>query len=330
MIGFEFPALRVRRVIGGLGLLALPMVAHAFDLIPSFFEHEQVNATIWELEEQYVRLVRIEKRAPPNEHPVALEAIEVEQALSSLRLWVAGGILRDEEAVAVYPRKQAAQIARYVTEALVKAAPDEDVTFNLRGYADVMLSLAKGREWTTGRMFYREGKLNLIIGEYRKRLDKGKKNVEASGPHRDGHPQEQRQDAFGIIDDFRDVHFLPNAGATTEGVELHQNGKIRPDWVVLDIEKAALAFRESQIPVAVRTEGLKAKATAARLTLERREMRQEMARMRKEIKEMQNTSGAVSLQSVEDRLEKLQRLLAKGLITDDDFNRRKEEILKEL
>ncbi len=325
MIGFEFPALRVRRVIGGLGLLALPMVAHAFDLIPSFFEHEQVNATIWELEEQYVRLVRIEKRAPPNEHPVALEAIEVEQALSSLRLWVAGGILRDEEAVAVYPRKQAAQIARYVTEALVKAAPDEDVTFNLRGYADVMLSLAKGREWTTGRMFYREGKLNLIIGEYRKRLDKGKKNVEAS---------------FGIIDDFRDVHFqmgtrrskgkMPGRIVTTEGVELHQNGKIRPDWVVLDIEKAALAFRESQIPVAVRTEGLKAKATAARLTLERREMRQEMARMRKEIKEMQNTSGAVSLQSVEDRLEKLQRLLAKGLITDDDFNRRKEEILKEL
>ena len=325
MIGFEFPALRVRRVIGGLGLLALPMVAHAFDLIPSFFEHEQVNATIWELEEQYVRLVRIEKRAPPNEHPVALEAIEVEQALSSLRLWVAGGILRDEEAVAVYPRKQAAQIARYVTEALVKAAPDEDVTFNLRGYADVMLSLAKGREWTTGRMFYREGKLNLIIGEYRKRLDKGKKNVEAS---------------FGIIDDFRDVHFqmgtrrskgkMPGRIVTTEGVELHQNGKIRPDWVVLDIEKAALAFRESQIPVAVRTEGLKAKATAARLTLERREMRQEMARMRKEIKEMQNTSGAVSLQSVEDRLEKLHRLLAKGLITDDDFNRRKEEILKEL
>ena len=325
MIGFEFPALRVRRVIGGLGLLALPMAAHAFDLIPDFFERDQVNATIWELKEQYVRLVRIEKRATPNEHPVALETIEVEQALSSLQLWVAGGILRDEEAVAVYPRKQAAQIARYVTEALVKAAPDEDVTFNLRSYADVMLSLAKGREWTTGRIFYREGKLNLIIGEYRKRLDKGKKNVEAS---------------FGILDDFRDVHFqmgsrkskgkMPGRIVTTEGVELHQNGKIRPDWVVLDIEKAALAFRESQIPAAVRTEGLKAKATAARLTLERREMRQEMARMRKEIKEMQNTSGAVSLQAVEDRLEKLQRLLAKGLITDDDFNRRKEEILKEL
>ncbi|MCZ6894545.1 MAG: SHOCT domain-containing protein [Gammaproteobacteria bacterium] len=325
MIGFEFPSLRVRRVIGGLGLLALPMAAHAFDLIPSFFEREQVNATIWELREQYVRLVRIEKRAPPNEHPVALEAIEVEQALSSLRLWVAGGILRDEEAVAVYPRKQAAQIARYVSEALVKAAPDEDVTFNLRSYADVMLSLAKGREWTTGRMFYREGKLNLIIGEYRKRLDKGKKNVEAS---------------FGIIDDFRDVHFqtgsrrskgkMPGRIVTTEGVELHQNGKIRPDWVILDIEKAALAFRESRTPPAVRKEELKAKATAAKVTLERREMRQEMARMRKEFKEMQNTSGAVAFHSVEDRLEKLQQLLGKGLITDDDFNRRKEEILKEL
>ena len=325
MTDLEFPAVRLRRAIGGLALLALPLVAPAFDLIPNFFEREQVNATIWELKEQYVRLVRLENRALPNEHPAGLEVIEVEQALSSLQLWVAGGILRDEEAVAVYPRKQAALIARYVTEALAKAAPDEDVTFNVRGYTDVMLSIAKTKEWTTGRVFYREGKVNLIIGEYRKQLDKAKKNVEG---------------AFGIIDDFRDVHFqmgsrrskgkMPGRIVTTEGVELHQNGKIRPDWVVLDIEKAALAFRESQIPAAVRTEGLKAKAAAAKLTLERRDMRQEMARMRKEIKEMQNTSGAVSFQSVEDRLVKLQQLLANGLITDDDFNRRKEEILKEL
>ena len=42
----EFPAVRLRRAIGGLALLALPLVAPAFDLIPNFFEREQVNATI--------------------------------------------------------------------------------------------------------------------------------------------------------------------------------------------------------------------------------------------------------------------------------------------
>lgn len=298
----------------------------ALDLLPGFFEKEEVRATVWELKEQYVRLVKSENRAEPNDHPVVLEPIDVEQALSSLQLWVEGGILRDEEAVSVYPRKQAALIARYVTDALAKASPDEDVTFNVRGYSNVMLSLVKEREWTTGRVFYRDGRVNLIIGEYQKRVDKGKKNVEGS---------------FGIIDDFRDIHFqpgsrnrkgtMPGRVVTTDGVELQSvDGELRPDWVLLDVEKAALAFRESETPVEVRKEEQKARVEAAKLTLERRQMREEMARMRKELKDLRDARGATTTQTVEARLGRLQDLHGKGLITDDDFARRKAEILEDL
>ncbi len=310
-----------------VAVLTLAFCGHAaaIDFLPDLFSKDKVKSTIWELNEQYVRLVQIEDDAPRNDHPVALDAIEVEQALASLQLWLEGGVFRDEESITVYPRKQAALIAGYVTEALAKAAPDEDVTFNVRGYTDVMLSLVREREWTTGRVFFRDGKLNLIIGEYGKRVDKGKKNVEGS---------------FGIIDDFRDVHFqvgsrnhrgkMDGRIVTTEGVELGGDGDPRPDWIVIEVADAAEAYRQAQVPAAVRKEEIKAKEAAARLTLERRQMREEMARMRKELKQMQQAGGGGAGESVETRLARLQQLREKGLISDEDFERRKDEILSEI
>ncbi|MGE0485812.1 MAG: SHOCT domain-containing protein [Gammaproteobacteria bacterium] len=307
-------------------LVALPVTA--LDLLPDLFKKDEVTATTWELNEQYVRLVKIEDDAQPNDHPVALEKIEVEQALASLQLWVEGGVFRDEESTTVYPRKQAALIANYVTEALGRASPNEDVTFNVRGYADVMLSFAREREWTTGRVFYKDGKLNLIIGEYGKRLDKAKKTVEGS---------------FGITDDFRDVNFqsgsrqrrgkMPGRVVSTAGVEVAEE---RPDWIVIDVAKAAVAYREAAVPMAVRKEEQKAKAEAAKLTLERRQMREEMARLRKELQDLQ-TGGAAAggaaaggAATLEERLSRLQELHQKGLISDEDFARRKDEILGEI
>ena len=319
------PRVRIGPLIGAVILLIVPFSAHAFELFDGLFEKDEISATVWQLKEQYVRLVKSEKGSEPSDHPILLERLEVEQALASLQLWVEGGVLRDEEATTVYPRKQAALISRYVTDALKHAEPDDDVIFNVRGYTDVMLSLAKEREWTTGRVFFKDGKLNLIIGEYQKRIDKAQKQVEAS---------------FGIIDDFRDVYFQPGSRKrkgkmpgriiTTEGVELYEDGKIRPDWVMLEVAKAAEAYREAQTPVAIRKEELKAKAEAAKLTIERRQMREEMARMRKEIKNMQSGPGSISIESLETRLANLQDLHTKGLITDDEFKRRKEEILQEL
>lgn len=279
---------------------APPVVA--LDLLPDLFAKETVKADIWVLSEQYVRLVAIESGAPMNDHPQTIDPADLEHALSSLKLWVKGGVFRNEEAEVVYPPRQAATIARYLSQALAKAGPDEDVTFNVRGYFDVLLSMGKEREWTSGRAFYRDGKLNLIIGEHHKRLDKAKKNVEGS---------------FGITEDFRDVHFATGSRKSkgnmtgrivnSEGVENVEEGKLRPDWVRIDV----------------------AKAEAAKLTLERRQMREEMARLRKELRDLQGAGGAAR-EPVEERLARLQELLGKGLITEDDFEQRKQAILNDI
>ena len=309
-----------------LGCVCTTTSAFALDLLPSFFEKPKVTAKIWEVNEQYVNLVEIESKAPLNDHPVTLDQTEVAQALNSLQLWTKGGVFRDEESSAVYTKSEVSTIAAHIVEALAKASPNEDVTFNVRSYADALMSIAKERQWTTGRVFYKDGKLNLIVGEYQKRLDKGKKAVEGS---------------FGVSDDFRDVNFdlagrshkgkMPGRIVTGTGVEPGKDG--RPDWVAIDVKKAAAAWREAQVPATQRKANEDARAEAAKLTLERRSMREEMARMRKELKDLQDGNKADVKgkgQSVEERLSKLQQLLDKGLISADDYKKRKQAILEEI
>lgn len=53
--------------------------------------------------------------------------------------------------------------------------------------------------------------------------------------------------------------------------------------------------------------------------------------MRKEVQEMQNrTGGSANTNSLEERLGKLQQLRDKDLITEEDFAKRKEQILSEI
>ena len=68
------------------------------------------------------------------------------------------------------------------------------------------------------------------------------------------------------------------------------------------------------------------KDEAAKLAKERREMRLEMARLRKEM-ESDNKS---SQESVEDRLKKLKELMDKELISKEEYDKRRAEILNEI
>jgi hypothetical protein len=216
-------------------------------------------------------------------------------------------------------------LGRVLAEALLKAKPDEDVIFNLRGYSDVMLDTAKEREWTAGRAFYAEGKLNLIIGTYRLRKDRGQRNAEA---------------AHGVVDNYNDLFFdtgsrakqtgkMPGRVVATAGVDYYggADGK-RPDWVVIDLNLAALGYREEQIPEEQRKTAEKAKQEAAKLTLERRQMREEMARLRQQIKDL--SAGGGSVKTVEERLATLDALRARKLVTEEEYARRRNEILNDL
>lgn len=300
----------------------------ALDLIPDFFKSTKINRYVWRLQEQHVALSpQSEDMAglPKNQHPVILDVAEVRDALKSLELWVEGGFFRNEEAVPVFSADEVSTIFRYIAEALAQAKPDEDVVFNVKGYGAVAFDIAREKYWTSGRVFYANDKLNLIIGSYQVRKDRGKRQAEG---------------AYGVLDDYSDLNFdhggrddkakMPGRIVTTAGVQLSaERGADRPDWVQIDVTTASAAYQESLIPDEERKREAKVKSEAAKLTVERRQMREEMARLRKELEDMKSGGGA-QVRDLESRLATLQELKEKNVISDAEFNSRRQAILEEI
>jgi hypothetical protein len=300
--------------------------ARALDLVPAIFKKQVINSDVWREQEQYVALAPQDEGATtPNQHPVTLEYADVRDALRALQLWQGAGILRDEESGPLLTKTQAELLARYVVEAAARARANEDVIFAVRGYAAIALDTLKEREWTSGRIFHADGKLNLIIGAYQNRKDRGKRNAEA---------------AYGVLNDYSDMKF-------DTGERKHGTGKMsgrivnspgvtlaggpdsgRTDWIQIEVLKAANAYRDGQVPEEEKSRVKTAQLEAARLTLERREMREEMARLRQELKAMKAGGGV--RQTPEERLKTLLDLKSQKLITEDEYEKRRARILGDL
>ena len=323
------PQLRRNPLFIALCLLLAALVmprAEAIDLVPDLFKKEVINSEIWREQEQYVALAPQGEGALPNKHPVSLDVSDVRDALKSVQLWQGGGLLRDEKSGPLMTKAQTEVLARYIAEALARAKPQEDAVFAVRGYAEIAFDTLKEREWTSGRAFFVDGKLNIIIGAYQLRKDRGKRNAEA---------------AWGVLNDYSDLKFdtgsrksastkMPGRVVSTAGVTIAGGADAsRPDWLQLDIAKAAKAYREGLIPEEDKARDQKAQQDAARLTLERREMREEMARLRQELKAMKANGGGAG-PSAEERLKTLLDLKTKKLITDEEYQKRRSQILGEL
>ncbi len=307
-------------------LTSVAVTAAQADLLPDLFKKTPLDREIWKEGEQYVGLAAQDGGAAPNQHPAQLDVGDVRDALRSLELWEKGGLLREEQSTPLFTQGQAETLGRYVPEALARAKPQQDVLFVVRGYGSIALDTLKEREWTSGRAFFVDGKLNLIIGSFKIKKDRGKRNAEAS---------------YGVLNDYSDLYFdtgtrrersakMPGRVVSSVGVSFAggDDGS-RPDWIVIDVAKAALAYREGLIPEDEKKRETSARQEAAKLTLERRQMREEMARLRQELKQLKSGGGA-SAQSVEDRLATLQELKTKALISEEEYRRRRDEILGDI
>ena len=300
----------------------------AIDLIPNIFKSTKINRNIWKLHEQYVALApqsaKSSRGVAKNQHPVILDVVAVRDALLSLELWVEGGFFRDEEAVDVLSRAQITTMVRYVVEALAEAKPEEDVVFNVRGYGNIAFDVIREKFWTAGRIFYADDKLNVIIGSFQIKKDRGISQAEG---------------AYGILNSTAHMNFnhgsrdrvgsMPGRISSTAGVTLNsEHGRERPDWVQINIPVAVAAYRDSLIPDEEKKREAKIRAEAAKLTVERRTMREEMARLRKQLQEIKN--AGVQPRDVEQRLAILRDLMAKDLISEDEFHSRRQAILEEI
>ena len=259
---------------------------------------------------------------PANQHPVRLNANQVASALESIEVWGGGGLFKRKELEKLFSLQQARLLGQYLSAGLSRATPNQDIVFVL-SRSEKKYHIIQNTGYTGGRAFYLNDKLHVIIGDYNATGDRFKETAYRSHGVTDVR-QYFKQGRRAKPSKFK-ASVVGRAGVTT-----HADGsKARRDWVVIDLEEAASAYlaeKEAQKPQQVVTNKA-VQAEAVKLARERREMRLELARMRKELKE---STGGNSTLTTEQRLTTLEELKDKNLISDEEYQQKREQILGEI
>jgi len=272
-----------------------------------------------------------------NDHPVELNEEEVRKALAALVVQQVEYSDTKVESTPVFSPLQVNLLGKHLLRGLIKAKPDQDIAFALQKSTDRLFGLKTTQLYVAGRAFYKNGKLNIILGDYDRARQEGYENAYD--------PTHMGIVAYNFDHGKRTKSSkkfkLPLVKA--EGVELKERG--RRDWFVMDTGVASRAYdlqvrnREKDELAGKRNElreilgedavsGTSAKERAKN-SKERREMRAEMARMRKEMSEMSD-GKASSAQSLEARLATLDQLKKKGLVSDKEYQKKRREIINDI
>ena len=322
----------VRILVPFLLLFAFVRPTPAFDFLPDFFGTKVPDGKLVfdGGNRQYVKIVKRGKGTPgQNDQPIQIRAEQLRMVLESIKTRKDTGLISEQmEDVPVFVPSEIAVLSTSLSRGLAQAGPDEDVIFQVVGMHPGALS--KEAQGITGRVFYQGGRLNLIFGDVHK-------SIEGSGE------QKQRNVAAGCGDCPVDERLNPfkiasrtSAGKVDDPIAIIDglafktyDGKIRPDWLVLDVPKivASIERAKNKLPPGLEKERVRARQEAAKANIERLQMREEMARMRKQMEDLKNGTDT---RSVEERLATLQDLKKKGLISDEEFEARRKQILNNL
>ena len=263
-----------------------------------------------------------ESRFGKNDHPVELDANDITTAMEALKIPDESFLSRDQDVTSVFTVQQRKLLGENLAKGLKSAKANQDIIF-VMGKSHRALLVLTEKAFIAGRAFYKDGKLNIIIGNFAL----------------------PRNDAFESVYDPSgqgNVPYVFNYGSRTSGSnELKGNilqtagvenkviaNKQRKDWFVIDVKVAAAAViaNKNKKNQSETIDNAAIQQEAERLARERRQLRMEMAKMRKEMQEGTNKEQLTT----EDRLARLKELLDKKLITEAEYELKRKEILDDI
>ena len=324
----------------GAALLLLPLESKALSLLPSFGSKGTV---IWSARHQYVRLVpqgAVDgKTPPPNSQPVHLGVAQLRAALGGIdQVDVKNTVVAHAGTRPVFTADELDDLVPALVHGLANARPDQDVAFVVEGapgWEEHPQLQAIG-----GRVFFRDGKLNLIFGNVGRLV---------------GFSALRVQGGYNLTPDMRTHPIRVGVRAKPiphhwvlslrDGMSFHSNrsGVLRDDWVELDIPKvvaalqavrpvAAVQHKSTATPVALAGASRQLRKETLELVAQRQAMQLQMAHMQKELSEihMRREQAAAQPRGAVARLSLLDKLLRKKLITQKEYDAKRREILGQL
>jgi hypothetical protein len=254
---------------------------------------------LWSANDQWVKVEpQDDAAASPNDHPAQLANEAISNALAALRIRIVDEDAAGEAQRSVFTAEELRILAPRIASGLAKAGPAQDVTFSTIGsHPRAAGGLVKDPGVNAGRVFYDDGKVNVIFGElqsgYRKRSVYGQRN-EDFAPRQQGSRTQAAEHEWAL--------------AARPGVELHANaGGVRNDWVEIDAAAVASgAVAVSQAPAAATPPA----ATAAGSG--------------------EGSAATKSGVDLEHRLKTLKELRDKNLISEEAYRAKMQALLSEL
>lgn len=196
-------------------------------LMISFTCQASDGRQLWQSRDQFVALERQDAgSAQANDHPVEIAPDRLAAILASIEL-----SSEDSDKPEQLITSQSLEVlVPQMVQGFKKAAPGEDVTFAVIGLHKSLFGFAKSPKVTTGRAFYRGGRLNIIFGLAQK--DVNEREDRRLAPFTPGSRQKAAEGGWKL---------LPQPGQ--KGYSL-----ARKDWVTFSDEWRVPVV---QIPVAV-------------------------------------------------------------------------------
>jgi len=280
---------------------------------------ETEGSLVWASENDYVRIEPHEqgRDVVPNQHPVSFSDEQIQQLLTTVEVARPRGRLEtlvgrgdDAASLPVFTDRELRKLAAPLAEALAAAEPENDVLFSVSSFrkGELLGALGSTRS-TTGRIFYQDDQLNLILGAV---LVDPRQALEPRG-----HPyscyvskidraQQPLSTGSRIGSHEHTGDIVPTSGLTLASVDGEQRG----DWALISPE--TLSAHAQEAPDVIDKDE---PATAAPVTEPETEVTEE---------------ERPDQDDLEARLAKLKRLLDRDLISEDLYNKKSAEILADL
>jgi len=341
-------------------IIALILVLPAFHAcsVPAtgFFGEKDKKDVIWEAgTNQYFKYADIDtSRFGENQHPVDLDANRLHAIIGSLKIRKLDKHTAEDKFEAVFTAQQVDLLSEYLVKGLSDAKPDQDIIFAMQKTVERFFGLEPEQFFVAGRVFYKNDRLNIIIGDYNR-------------PRLSGYEAAYDPTHMGIVRyDFDFGKRKKPSGfdktiVSLNGVENKEfDDARRRDWLVIDVDVAWIAYEQmmqarKNEEIAKKRKELKEVLATEEEDIEQAEkeqktLRQQVEQLEQEVQAERPPSPAIvpatagkpattkaapaiaetpAETSLEERLRVLKRLLDQGLITEDIYNRKVEALLDE-
>src|SRR5260221_7866071 len=290
------------------GRLLAPTLSLCLGLAQTAIADSSKTTEIWKNLDEFVVLALQDAPAgdviSPNDQPVAIEAADLTVALGKLRVYEGKG---SQQAVPLFEAGATEKLAAQLGAALRRATSGQDILFAIEMPRRSAL-FGSNPVSVAGRVFYQNERLHMIIGELHVSTVPPEYKTYPIGypkPDRRLHPHQTGRRS-------QEARYDPVARlATGDGVSQYErDGKTRAEWLVIDVGAFATdnesATAAPGVPPATESSSATPQDVAA----------------------TQAHGGASP--SIEERLLRLKHLREQDLITEEEYDRKRNEILDQL